>query len=153
MATTPVASAQRRHLEVRGIVQGVGFRPFVYKLAHSLALTGYVYNSSSGVTIEIEGAAPDLQSFLDTLQANPPHLAAITGIVISEKEPRGGAGFSILHSQEELGGFSLISPDAGTCDDCWRDFGSAANRRYGYPFTNCTPVSYTHLTLPTILLV
>ncbi len=138
MATTPVASAQRRHIEVRGTVQGVGFRPFVYKLAHSLGLTGYVFNSSSGVTIEIEGAASDIQSFLDTLLTSPPHLAAITGITVSEVEPRSETGFSILHSHEEPDGFSLIPPDAGTCDDCWRDFGSPANRRYGYPFTNCT---------------
>ena len=119
-------------------MQGVGFRPFVYKLAYSLGLTGYVFNSSSGVTIEIEGAASDIQTFLDTLQTSPPHLAAITGITVSEVETRGEAGFSILHSHEEPGGFSLIPPDAGTCDDCWRDFGSPANRRYGYPFTNCT---------------
>jgi hydrogenase maturation protein HypF len=138
MATTPVASAQRRHIEVRGTVQGVGFRPFVYKLAHSLGLTGYVFNSSSGVTIEIEGAGADIQTFVDTLKTSPPHLAAINGITISEVETRGETGFSILHSHEEPGGFSLIPPDAGTCDDCWRDFGSPANRRYGYPFTNCT---------------
>ncbi len=138
MATTPIMSARRRHIEVRGIVQGVGFRPFVYKLAHALGLTGNVFNSSSGVTIEIEGGESAIQTFLDTLRDNPPQLAAITGIAVSEIEARGETGFSILESQEEPGGFSLISPDVGTCDACWSDFGDPQNRRYGYPFTNCT---------------
>jgi hydrogenase maturation protein HypF len=138
MATTPIAPARRRHIEVRGIVQGVGFRPFVYQLAHSLGLTGYVFNSSSGVTIEIEGDESGLHAFLETLREKPPQLAAITGIAVSEIEVRGGAEFSILESREQPGGFSLISPDVGTCDACWTDFGSPANRRYGYPFTNCT---------------
>jgi hydrogenase maturation protein HypF len=138
MVTTPAASAKRRHIEVRGIVQGVGFRPFVYKLAQSLGLTGYVFNSSSGVTIEIEGGEAEVNAFVETLRAGPPALAEIASVVVSEIELRGGAGFSILHSHEEPGGFSLISPDAGTCDACWRDFGDPQNRRFGYPFTNCT---------------
>ena len=119
-------------------MQGVGFRPFVYKLAHSLALTGFVFNSSSGVTIEIEGGEIEVHTFIETLRGEPPQLAAVTGIVVSDVGTRSDAGFSILESHEELGGFSLISPDAGTCDACWRDFGDPDNRRYGYPFTNCT---------------
>ncbi|MGC2400687.1 MAG: carbamoyltransferase HypF [Acidobacteriaceae bacterium] len=127
---------QRKHIQVRGIVQGVGFRPFVYKLANSLGLSGYVFNSSSGVTIEVEGE--DLEIFLQTLAEDPPALAEITGISISEVAVEGGSGFSILHSREEMGEFALVSPDAGTCDACWHDFGDPCNRRYGYPFTNCT---------------
>jgi hydrogenase maturation protein HypF len=138
MATPPSTSARRNRIDVRGIVQGVGFRPFVYQLAQSLGLTGYVYNSSSGVTIEIEGAEDEVHTFIETLRTSPPQLAAISTIAISEVETLGGTGFSILESHEELGGFSLISPDAGTCDACWRDFGDPLNRRYGYPFTNCT---------------
>ena len=138
MATPPSASSRRMHIDVRGIVQGVGFRPFVYKLAHSLGLTGYVFNSSSGVSIEIEGGEAELNTFIETLRADPPQLAEITGISLSEVCARGDAGFSILESQEVLGGFSLVSPDAGTCDACWRDFSDSANRRFGYPFTNCT---------------
>jgi hydrogenase maturation protein HypF len=110
----------------------------VYNLARSLLLTGYVFNSSSGVTIEIEGTEADINTFVETLRTNPPQLAAIKGIELSEIELRGEADFSILHSHENPGGFSLISPDAGTCDACWRDFGDPQNRRYGYPFTNCT---------------
>ena len=138
MATTPTALAKRRHIDVRGIVQGVGFRPFVYNLANSLALTGYVFNSSSGVTIEIEGDEGALNSFVETLRSSPPQLSAIVSVSVSEIDPQGNTGFVILESHEDPGGFSLISPDAGTCDPCWRDFGDPANRRYGYPFTNCT---------------
>jgi hydrogenase maturation protein HypF len=129
---------RRKHIQVRGIVQGVGFRPFVYKLANSLGLTGFVFNSSSGVTIEVEGDGLALEEFFKTLKDNPPALAEITQITVSETEPQGGTGFSILHSREEAGEFALISPDAGTCDACWHDFGDPSNRRYGYPFTNCT---------------
>ena len=129
---------RRKHIQVRGIVQGVGFRPFVYKLANGLGLTGYVFNSSSGVTIEVEGGGSELESFLRTLKEDPPALAEITQITVSEIAVQGGTGFSILHSREEAGEFALVSPDAGTCDACWRDFGDPSNRRYGYPFTNCT---------------
>jgi hydrogenase maturation protein HypF len=129
---------QRKHIQVRGIVQGVGFRPFVYNLAHSLGLTGYIFNSSSGVTIEIEGDGAAVEAFLRTLKEDPPQLAEITEITVSEMAVEGGAGFSILGSREEAGEFVLVSPDAGTCDACWSDFGDPANRRYGYPFTNCT---------------
>ncbi len=129
---------QRKHIQVRGIVQGVGFRPFVYNLAHSLGLTGFVFNSSSGVTIEIEGDGAAIEAFLKKLKEDPPQLAEITEITVSEVAVEGSAGFSILGSREEAGEFVLVSPDAGTCDACWSDFGDPANRRYGYPFTNCT---------------
>jgi len=128
----------RKHIQVRGIVQGVGFRPFVYNLAHSLGLTGFVFNSSSGVTIEIEGDGAATEAFLKRLKEDPPQLAEITEITVSEVAVEGSAGFSILGSREEAGEFVLVSPDAGTCDACWSDFGDPANRRYGYPFTNCT---------------
>jgi hydrogenase maturation protein HypF len=130
---------RRLHIQVRGIVQGVGFRPFVYKLAKSLGLTGYVFNSSSGVTIEIEGGQFKVDGFLRALREDPPQLAEITQITVSEIEAGGGGtAFSILGSREEVGEFALVPPDAGTCDACWRDFGDPSNRRYGYPFTNCT---------------
>lgn len=128
----------RKHIQVRGIVQGVGFRPFVYNLAQSLGLTGFVFNSSSGVTIEIEGDGAAVATFLQTLQEDPPQLAEITEITVSEKGVEGSTGFSILGSREEAGEFVLVPPDAGTCADCWNDFGDPANRRFGYPFTNCT---------------
>ncbi len=119
-------------------MQGVGFRPFVFNLAASLGLTGYVFNSSAGVTIEIEGGEAEVRQFLETLQTRPPQLAEIADIAVSEMDLRGDSAFTILHSQEEPGEFVLVSPDAGTCDECWSDFGDRQNRRYGYPFTNCT---------------
>jgi hydrogenase maturation protein HypF len=109
----------RKHIQVRGIVQGVGFRPFVYKLAKSSGLSGYVFNSSAGVTIEIEGPGSQVEDFLRKLKENPPQLAEIAGIAVSEIAVQGGAGFSILNSREEAGAFALISPDTGTCADCW----------------------------------
>jgi hydrogenase maturation protein HypF len=129
---------RRKHILVRGVVQGVGFRPFVYKTATSLGLSGFVFNSSSGVTIEIEGRGSALDEFFQTLKNDSPRLAEIKEIIVSEIEVQGGDGFSILDSREESGAFALVPPDAGTCEECWRDFGDPANRRFGYPFTNCT---------------
>jgi hydrogenase maturation protein HypF len=129
---------RRKHILVRGVVQGVGFRPFVYKIATSLGLVGFVFNSSSGVTIEIEGRGSALDQFFQTLKEDPPRLAEIKEISVSDVELRGDVGFSILGSREEAGAFALVPPDAGTCDECWRDFGDSSNRRFGYPFTNCT---------------
>jgi hydrogenase maturation protein HypF len=128
----------RKHIQVRGVVQGVGFRPFVYNLAKSLGLSGYVFNSSSGVTIEIEGGGSEVESFIGTLKGDPPPLAEIAQVTVSEIKVRGEVGFSILESRETSGEFALVPPDAGTCDACWGDFGDASNRRFGYPFTNCT---------------
>ncbi len=130
--------ATRKRIQVEGVVQGVGFRPFVYQLAGSLELSGFVFNSSAGVTIEIEGDAASMDTFLKTLRDNPPPLAEITGLTVSETAAQSSVGFSILDSREQAGAFSLVPSDAGTCEACWRDFGDPANRRYGYPFTNCT---------------
>ena len=138
MTDSPKDPVRRKHILVRGVVQGVGFRPFVYKTATSLGLSGFVFNSSSGVTIEIEGRGCALDEFCRTLKNDPPKLAEIKEITVSEIEVLGGDGFSILGSREESGAFALVPPDAGTCDECWRDFGDPANRRFGYPFTNCT---------------
>ena len=138
MATLPIAPAVRRLIHVKGIVQGVGFRPFVYALAQSLSLTGAVFNTSAGVTIEIEGELSAVDLFLRELSANPPHLAELAGVSVCEIEPRGDAVFSILASKGQPGDYALVSPDAGTCDACWSDVGDPLNRRFGYPFTNCT---------------
>src|ERR1700728_5308205 len=89
----PTEPVRRKHILGRGVVQGVGFRPFVYKTATSLGLTGFVFNSSSGVTIEIEGRGPALDEFFRTLKDDPPKLAEIKEIIVSEIEVRGGDGF------------------------------------------------------------
>src|ERR1700733_1728107 len=138
MSITPAVPISRKQILIRGIVQGVGFRPFVYNLAQSLELSGYILNSSSGVTIEIEGPEANIEHFLDTLQKNPPPLAQVTDIVRVELLPQGATQFFIRESREDDAAFVLVSPDVATCEACWRDFGDPANRRFGYPFTNCT---------------
>ena len=138
MATYSQPAILRKHIQVRGIVQGVGFRPFVYNLARKLELTGYVFNSSSGVTIEIEGPEPALALFVDQLRSSPPPLSRVEEIVASELAACGHEDFVIRDSVAQAGEFVLVSPDVGTCDDCWRDFSDANDRRFGYPFTNCT---------------
>ena len=128
----------RRLIRARGIVQGVGFRPFVYNLAVELGLTGYVLNSSAGVTIEAEGDEAAVQKLVEALKHHPPPLAQIKELTVAEISPNGDREFLIRESHAEPGEFVLVSPDVATCDDCWRDFGDRGNRRYGYPFTNCT---------------
>jgi hydrogenase maturation protein HypF len=138
MATLSIAPAVRRLIHVKGIVQGVGFRPFVYALAQSLSLSGHVFNTSAGVTIEVEGEPAAVDLFLRKLSADAPNLAEIAAISVSQLESRGDVVFSILASKGQPGDYALVSPDAGTCDACWSDVGDPLNRRFGYPFTNCT---------------
>ncbi len=138
LATTTRPLLIRKQIRVRGIVQGVGFRPFVYNLARELGLSGYVFNSSAGVTVEIEGADEGIQKFLDALRHRPPPLALIKEVSVAELDPLGESDFVIRQSHAEAGEFVLVSPDMATCDECCRDFGDPKNRRFGYPFTNCT---------------
>ena len=128
----------RRQIHIRGIVQGVGFRPFVYNLAQGLGLYGYVLNSSAGVTIEVEGESWELDRFVSRLGDEAPPLAHIEDFAVTPLEPAGYSAFVIRDSRDEPGRLVPVSPDISTCDDCMRDFRSADNRRYGYPFTNCT---------------
>jgi hydrogenase maturation protein HypF len=90
------------------------------------------------LTIEIEGSSETSHTFIDLLQRDPPQLAEILEVTVSEVASLGSVGFDILESREEAGEFALVSPDAGTCEACWRDFGDPSNRRFGYAFTNCT---------------
>lgn len=128
----------RKHLLVRGIVQGVGFRPFVYRLAQTLALTGYVLNSPEGVVIEIEGECAALEGFLHQLRSAPPPLAYIEEVAVTDLEPTGYDRFDIRQSLTQSEPFVLVSPDVATCEECLRDCSEVHNRRYGYPFSNCT---------------
>lgn len=138
VAGRSVPAITRKRILLRGIVQGVGFRPFVYNLAQMLDLNGYVLNTSEGVRIEVEGREGALERFLDHLTNDPPPLAKIEDVAVCELEPVGETSFTIRQSVEEAGKFVLVSPDVATCDDCSRDFTNPNNRRYGYPFTNCT---------------
>jgi hydrogenase maturation protein HypF len=129
---------QRKRVEIRGTVQGVGFRPYVYRLAHSLGLRGFVLNHSEGVTIELEGSSETLESFLVRLPIEAPPLAQISDLSVSDCAPNGDHSFEIRRSRAETEAFALVPPDVGTCDDCLRDFTNPSNRRFAYPFTNCT---------------
>lgn len=123
---------------VRGIVQGVGFRPFVYGLAQRLGLGGFVLNDSDGVTLEIEGPAGALDAFEQTLRTAPPPLARIDEISVESVAPCVETMFRIETSRAAAVRNTLISPDVATCDDCQRELFDPADRRFGYPFINCT---------------
>jgi len=132
---TPVV---RRHIHVRGVVQGVGFRPFIYNLARRHDLRGWVCNTSSGVDIEAEGALQAVDAFLQALTAEAPPLARIDAVDVRELPPNGDVTFEIHHSRPQPGQFQPISPDVATCDACLAEVMDPADRRYRYPFTNCT---------------
>ncbi|MFZ5995541.1 MAG: carbamoyltransferase HypF [Thermodesulfobacteriota bacterium] len=123
---------------VHGIVQGVGFRPFIYQLAHRYNLKGYVTNTSHGVDIDVEGESPAIDSFLRAIRSESPPLANITALEKSEHPPAGYSDFSIHESQASEGRSTLISPDICVCDECLAELLDIKNRRYGYPFINCT---------------
>jgi hydrogenase maturation protein HypF len=125
-------------IHINGIVQGVGFRPFVYSLARRYGLTGWVRNSSAGVDIEVDGSAPVLEAFVADLRSQAPPLARIAGISVTACPSNGHVAFEIRHSQVIPDAFIPISPDVATCEDCLRELRDPADRRYRYPFINCT---------------
>jgi hydrogenase maturation protein HypF len=138
MASAPQTAMLCRQLRIRGIVQGVGFRPFVYNLALRHGLRGFVRNSSFGVIIEVEANEESVGRFCDELLRTPPPLAQIKEVTQAELPLRGYGEFTIRDSVASENALALVSPDVATCADCWQDFTDPANRRYGYPFTNCT---------------
>jgi hydrogenase maturation protein HypF len=128
----------RRGLAVRGVVQGVGFRPFIYRIAHEEKLAGSIGNDTDGVTIEVEGAADRVDEFVRRVRADAPPLARVDSISVRELAPTGELGFLIVAS-EVLGRVSTgIPADAATCADCLRELLDSRDRRFGYPFLNCT---------------
>jgi hydrogenase maturation protein HypF len=131
----------RHRLTITGIVQGVGFRPFVYSLASRYSLTGMVGNTSSGVVIEIQGAHDAAHAFVDQLRNSPPPLAVIDSIAVEEIEEihaRDETGFTIVDSLAQPRASTPISPDIAVCEDCLREMRHPSDRRYRYPFINCT---------------
>lgn len=128
----------RLRVTIRGAVQGVGFRPFVYRLATALGLRGWVNNSSQGVSIEVEGSRPLLEQFLLRLEREKPPRASIQSLESSFLDPVGYTAFEIRHSDEAGEKTALVLPDIATCLDCLREIFDPNNRRYLYPFTNCT---------------
>ncbi len=131
-------ASKKYRIVVKGVVQGVGFRPFIYQLAHSRNLKGWVLNSSRGVIIEVEGDQPELESFTKNIEAKAPPLAKVESVDVEELPLEGFKGFSIKHSLEEKEQFLLISPDISICDDCLEELLDRQDRRYRYPFINCT---------------
>ncbi|HEY3341119.1 MAG TPA: carbamoyltransferase HypF, partial [Anaerolineae bacterium] len=129
---------QRLRVVIHGAVQGVGFRPFVYRLAIEMQLPGWVINSSQGVFIEVEGANERLDEFLRRVQAEKPPRSFVQSLESSFLDPVGFTGFEIRHSEESGVKTALVLPDLATCPDCLHDISDPDNRRYQYPFTNCT---------------
>ncbi|MDJ0464260.1 carbamoyltransferase HypF [Streptomyces sp. H27-C3] len=131
-------SRVRRRFEVRGVVQGVGFRPFVYVTASDLALSGTVANTSAGLIAEVEGEAAAVEEFGRRLRADAPPLAVVESVYASQHPTRGGTGFTIEDSTEDGRTRTLVSPDIATCPDCLDEMSTPANRRFRHPFITCT---------------
>lgn len=125
-------------VRISGIVQGVGFRPFVYRLAVRHNLKGWVRNTSAGVEIEVDGEQDALQDFLQALRQEAPPLSRIDTLTASFRPANGFATFDILHSEAIPAAFQPISPDIAICSDCLRELFDPNDRRYRYPFINCT---------------
>jgi hydrogenase maturation protein HypF len=130
--------AERAQIIVKGTVQGVGFRPYVFRLAESLHLKGFVTNTSEGVFIDVEGSR--LPEFLLRLFREAPPLSRISDVSITNLPVQGYRDFSIQHSLDQAEGlpFTLVSPDVSVCDDCLKELIDPRDRRYLYPFINCT---------------
>jgi hydrogenase maturation protein HypF len=135
---TSVPAKQRLKVEIHGAVQGVGFRPFVYRLATELELTGWVINDSRGVFIEVEGVEPTLVEFLERLPRDKPPRSIIHTLESTWLDPIGYGQFEIRHSDSQGAKTVLVLPDIATCAECLAEVLDPADRRYGYPFTNCT---------------
>lgn len=128
---------QRARIHITGIVQGVGFRPFVYNLATSMGLGGECYNDSEGLVVEVEGA--QIEKFIERVRSFPPPLARIEGFTVEVLSgPVGSKGFRIKESRPEAGKFVLVSPDITICPECTSELFDPRDRRYLYPFINCT---------------
>lgn len=136
LATAP----ERRRLTVRGTVQGVGFRPYVYRIAREAGLSGWVRNTGGGVEIEVEGESRTLDAFARRLTTSPPPLARIDDLLASPATPLGEDGFRVLESRPDAGAEPPlpVGPDAATCDACLREMRDPDDRRHGYAFINCT---------------
>ena len=128
----------RLRVVIRGAVQGVGFRPFVFRIATELQLKGWVSNTSQGVFIEVEGPRTTVEAFLLRLEPEKPPRAFIQSLESSFLDPIGFSGFEIRESRETGPKTALVLPDIATCPDCLREMFDVSNRRYLYPFTNCT---------------
>lgn len=138
MIETSIMNSLRKAIHVTGIVQGVGFRPFVYRLANQCGLVGFVANTPSGVSIEIEGAPEKVEEFVVRLPREIPPLAKVTSINDSQMPLLGEKTFKIVTTRIGESANTLISPDIAVCDDCLAELSNPRDRRFAYPFINCT---------------
>ncbi len=128
----------RHRLSINGIVQGVGFRPFIYALAKDIGLTGSVNNTSGGVKVELQGSTRQLEQFEARFRLEAPPLSSIISVDIEELPHKHESGFTIIASRDEAAVSTLISPDAALCAECKNELFDGGNRRFKYPFINCT---------------
>ncbi len=135
---TLTSSLVRRRLVVRGVVQGVGFRPHVVRVAESLGLSGFCANDATSVVIEVEGTPDRVAEFAVRLESEAPPLARILSVEAADFAPSGKAGFSITRSTSTAGARTMVPPDTAICDDCLRELNDPADRRYRHPFITCT---------------
>ncbi|MEV7567360.1 carbamoyltransferase HypF [Streptomyces tanashiensis] len=137
-APASATAPRRSRVVVRGVVQGVGFRPFVYALATGLRLSGHVTNTADGVVAEVEGDPADVASFCARLAPDAPPLARVESVESAEVTARGGSGFTIVPSRQGGAVRTLVPPDTATCDDCLAELADPADRRHLHPFITCT---------------
>jgi len=138
VASNVRTSNVRTSIRVEGVVQGVGFRPFVYSLATRLGLAGWVGNDVDGVFAEVEGPAEQIRDFLAALERDAPPLARVERVSAQPMSPDGRPGFAIVASDTTGARRALVSADSATCADCLRELADPGDRRFGYPFINCT---------------
>ena len=132
------ATTQRLRITLRGAVQGVGFRPFVYRLATEMSLKGWVLNSSAGLVVEVEGVSEELTRFDQRLESERPKASVVTVHESEWLQPQGFTTFEIHHSETDTAKSVNVLPDLATCADCRNELFDSTNRRFQYPFTNCT---------------
>ena len=138
IAAEPHGEVRRVRLEAQGTVQGVGFRPYVHRLATESGLAGWVRNGPAGVVIEIEGASAACERFLERFPRELPPLARVETLTVRDLGASGEVGFRIATTQGAADRFTLVAPDIATCPACLAELNDHANRRFGYAFTNCT---------------
>ena len=138
MSTQSDSTLRRVRARVDGTVQGVGYRPFVYRLAAELGIAGWVLNDERGVLVEAEGAAEAVEAFLERLHSDAPPLAEVLGVESEVVAVLGVAGFEIVSSERGGAATAPVTPDSATCADCLAELADPDDRRFRYPFLNCT---------------
>ena len=138
MSAASQSDKQRLRITLRGAVQGVGFRPFIYRVATEMCLNGWVLNSSAGLVVEVEGTSDELKLFAQRIESERPKASVITASESAWLPLQGFTSFEIHHSENDSAKSVNVLPDLATCDDCHRELFDPENRRFQYPFTNCT---------------